>query len=58
MYNQSAFTMVNPQNGNLAFKYMEFEDNSHFDHIQRNNYFSLIWVTRWLRKIKSGFCRI
>jgi AraC-like DNA-binding protein len=55
MYTQSAFTMVNPQNGNLAFKYMEFEDNSHFDHIQRNNYFSLIWVTNGSGKLKADF---
>jgi len=47
--------MVNPQNGNLAFKYMEFEDNSHFDHIQRNNYFSLIWVTNGSGKLKADF---
>jgi AraC-like DNA-binding protein len=55
MYTQSAFTMVNPQNGNLAFKYMEFEDNSHFDHIQRSNYFSLIWVTNGSGKLKADF---
>ena len=55
MYTQSAFTMVNPQNGNLALKYMEFEDNSHFDHIQRNNYFSLIWVTNGPGKLKADF---
>jgi len=55
MYTQSAFTMVNPQNGNLAFKYMEFEDNSHFDHIQRNNYFSLIWVVNGSGKLKADF---
>lgn len=45
MLNQSTFTLVNPQNGNLAFKLFAFEDNGFFDHIQRNNYFSLIWVT-------------
>lgn len=55
MYTQSAFTMVNAQNGNLAFKFMEFEDNSHFDHIQRNNYFSLIWVTNGSGKLKADF---
>lgn len=55
MLNQSVFTLVNPQNGNLAFKYMEFEDNSHFDHIQRNNYFSLVWVTNGAGKLKVDF---
>jgi AraC family transcriptional regulator, transcriptional activator of pobA len=55
MLNQSAFTLVNPQNGNLAFKLFSFEDNSFFDHIQRNNYFSLIWVTEGNGKVKADF---
>jgi len=55
MLGQSTFTLVNPQNGNLAFKYLEFEDNSFFDHIQRNNYFSLIWVTHGSGKLKADF---
>ena len=37
-------TLVNPQNGNLAFKLLPFENGSYFDHVQRNNYYSLIWV--------------
>lgn len=55
MLSQSAFTLVNPLNGNLAFKYLEFEDNSFFDHIQRNNYFSLIWVTGGKGRLKADF---
>src|SRR5436190_24368962 len=55
MLNQSAFTLVNPQNGNLAFKLFSFEDNCFFDHIQRNNYFSLIWVTDGAGKLKADF---
>ncbi|MEP6844969.1 MAG: helix-turn-helix domain-containing protein [Panacibacter sp.] len=55
MLNQSALTLVNPQNGNLAFKLFSFEDNSFFDHIQRNNYFSLIWVTEGAGKVKADF---
>lgn len=55
MLNQSTFTLVNPQNGNLAFKLFSFEDNSHFDHIQRNNYFSLIWVKEGNGKVKADF---
>lgn len=55
MHNQSAFTLVNPQSGNLAFKYVEFADNGFFDHIQRHNYFSLIWVTSGSGKIKADF---
>jgi AraC-like DNA-binding protein len=55
MLNQSNFTLVNPQNGNLAFKLFSFEDNGSFDHIQRNNYFSLIWVTEGNGKLKADF---
>lgn len=51
----SAFTLVNPQNGNLAFKLFSFQDNSHFDHIQRNNYYSLIWVKEGGGKLKADF---
>jgi AraC family transcriptional regulator, transcriptional activator of pobA len=41
----SAHTLVNPQNGNLAFKLFSFEGNSCFDHVQRYNYYSVIWIT-------------
>ncbi|MCU0471651.1 MAG: helix-turn-helix domain-containing protein [Arcicella sp.] len=55
MANQTAFTLVNPQNGNLAFKTFSFEDDSYFDHIQRNNYYSLIWFTKGCGKVKADF---
>ena len=55
MTNQTAFTLVNQQNGNLAFKLFSFEDNSYFDHLQRNNYYSLIWVTEGAGKLKTDF---
>jgi AraC family transcriptional activator of pobA len=55
MMNQSAFTLVNPQNGNLAFKLFSFEDNHFFDHLQRNNYFSLIWVKEGKGTLKADF---
>lgn len=55
MMNPSTFTLVNPQNGNLAFKLFSFEDNSFFDHIQRNNYFSLIWVQEGSGVLKADF---
>lgn len=55
MLNQSTFTLVNPQNGNLAFKLFAFDDNSHFDHLQRNNYFSLIWVKEGSGVLKADF---
>ena len=52
---QTVFTLVNPQNGNLAFKLFSFEDNSYFDHIQRNNYYSVIWLTQGKGKVKADF---
>ena len=55
MANQTTFTLVNKQNGNLAFKLFSFEDNSYFDHLQRNNYYSLIWVTEGSGKLKTDF---
>jgi AraC family transcriptional regulator, transcriptional activator of pobA len=55
MQSQSNFTLVNPQDGNVAFKLFSFEDNSYFDHLQRNNYFSLIWVTEGAGKLKADF---
>jgi AraC family transcriptional regulator, transcriptional activator of pobA len=55
MLNQSAFTLVNPQNGNLAFKLFSFEDNGCFDHVQRNNYFSLIWIQEGIGTVKADF---
>ncbi|CAN5676167.1 helix-turn-helix domain-containing protein [soil metagenome] len=55
MLNQSAFTLVNPQNCSLAFNLFSFEEGSCFDHIQRNNYFSLIWITEGNGSVKSDF---
>ncbi len=55
MLNLSTFTLVNQQNGNLAFKLFYFEDNGFFNHIQRNNYFSLIWVKEGSGKVTTGF---
>ena len=55
MTTQTVFTLVNPQNGNLAFKLFAFENDSYFDHIQRNNYYSLIWFTKGSGKVKADF---
>lgn len=44
MLSQSVHTLVNQQNGNLAFKLFEFDNSSYFDHIQRNNYFTIILI--------------
>ena len=52
---QNAFTLTNTQNGNLAFKIFEFENNNHFDHLQRNNYYSIIWIKIGSGKVKVDF---
>jgi len=52
---QSTYTLINQQNGNLAFKVFEFDNNNHFDHIQRNNYFTLILVSKGTCKAKVDF---
>ncbi len=55
MTDKNTFTLVNPQNGNLAFKLFSFESNSCFDHIQRLNYYTLIWVQKGNGKVKVDF---
>lgn len=55
MLDQSTFTLVNPQNGKLAFKLSLFEDNCQFKEIQRLNYFSLIWVKKGNGIVKVDF---
>lgn len=52
---QKAFTLVNPQNGNLAFKIFSFEDNSSFDHLQRLNYYTIIILEDGRGKLKADF---
>ncbi len=51
----TVFTLINPQNGNLAFKFMAFNDGSSFDHLQRHNYYSLIWVKQGSGKVRADF---
>lgn len=55
MLQKNHFTLINPQTGNLAFKLYYFEKENPFDHIQRLNYYSLIWVKNGIGKVKSDF---
>jgi len=48
-------TLINEQTGDLAFKMFSFQDNGYFDHIQRLNYFSLVWVKSGHGKMKVDF---
>ncbi|MBL6447792.1 helix-turn-helix domain-containing protein [Fulvivirga sp. 29W222] len=52
---KSAYTLVNPQNGDLAFKIFTFEDASHFDHVQRLNYLSMLLITEGEATLKADF---
>jgi AraC family transcriptional activator of pobA len=52
---QLVSTLINPQNGNLAFKVFDFEGGGYFDHIQRNNYYSLIFVKGGTGTVKADF---
>ncbi|MEP6746471.1 MAG: helix-turn-helix domain-containing protein [Bacteroidota bacterium] len=52
---QTAFTLTDPQTGNLAFKIFSFSDNSMFDHLQRMNYYTMLVVTAGEGKIKADF---
>ena len=55
MEGQETFTLINQQNGNLAFKLFSFNDNSHFDHLQRNNFYTIIWVKNGKGLLKVDF---
>lgn len=46
-------TLINPQNGHLAFKIFGFDSISHFDRIQRNGYYSLILIYSGTGKLKA-----
>lgn len=41
---KKAATLINQQNGELAFKIFPFENDTFFDHIQRHNYYSIILI--------------
>ncbi|MGZ3835377.1 MAG: helix-turn-helix domain-containing protein, partial [Mucilaginibacter sp.] len=55
MQNQKPLTLVTPKTGNLAFKIFSFDDNSHFDHVQRNNYYNIVIILSGSGKVKADF---
>lgn len=52
---QTSFSITTPANGSHFFNLNKFEENYFLGHIQRNNYFSLIWVKEGSGKVKTGF---
>jgi len=55
MDEQNVFTLINQQNGNLAFKTFSFDDNNHFDHLQRNNFYTIVWIKEGNGLLKVDF---
>lgn len=55
MRNDYVHTLINQQNGNLAFKLFSFDDNSNFDHVQRNNFYTLVWIKNGSGLLKVDF---
>lgn len=55
MIQNNNFTLINPQTGNLAFKIYHLEKDNPFDHIQRLNYYSLIWIQKGNGVLKADF---
>ena len=55
MITNDSSILIDPQNGNLAFKIFSFSDGNHFDHIQRLNYHSLIIILRGTAQLKADF---
>ncbi|PKG41566.1 helix-turn-helix domain-containing protein [Psychroflexus sp. MES1-P1E] len=55
MNKKQSHTIINQQSGDLAFKLLFFDDNSHFDHLQRNNYFTLIWLKRGIGSLRTVY---
>ncbi len=51
----SPITLVNKQTGNLDLKFFEFKGNSHFNHIQRLGYYSMVWIKKGNGLAKIGF---
>lgn len=55
IHSNKALTLVNPQNGNLAFKIFPFTDGDQFDHLQRLNYYSLILLIEGSSIVRADF---
>ncbi len=51
----TTFTLTSPHNGQLSLKIFSFNDNSHFDHLQRLNYYSVILFTGGRARLSADF---
>lgn len=55
MNENDVFTIINKQDGNLAFKLLSFSDNSYFDYLQRNNFYTVVWIKQGTGILKVDF---
>lgn len=55
MISSNSYTLVDPLSGNLAFKLSHFDNHGHFDHVQRLNYYSLIWIQKGKGTVRADF---
>jgi YesN/AraC family two-component response regulator len=55
MNTNDSSTLIDPQNGNLAFKIFSFSDDNHFDHVQRLNYHTMIIILQGEAQLKADF---
>lgn len=53
MLQKSKHTLVDPQTGHLAFSLFSCQGNNPFDHIQRLNFYTLIWINDGTGKLKA-----
>lgn len=52
---QTAFTLINPQTKELAFKVFEFDDEKYFNSQRVYNYYSMLLVTEGAGKLEADF---
>jgi AraC-like DNA-binding protein len=53
VFDPSSLTLLNQQNGKPAFRLFSFEDNGILEELQRNNFFTLIWVKQGSGKLTA-----
>ncbi|MEO8770206.1 MAG: helix-turn-helix domain-containing protein [Ferruginibacter sp.] len=58
MSNQLNHLMHDHANGNPAINLFKFEENFFSGEVQRNNYFSIIWIKEGFGKVKAGFLEV
>jgi AraC family transcriptional activator of pobA len=52
---ESATTLINPADGELGFRIIHFEDDRHFNEVQRAPYFSIILISEGDGELKVDF---